>query len=97
MQAGKANWLAGTGLGDKLDVMMDIYRQKGFMFGYKTKRNLHNNYLDVWITFGVIGLVLFLAGWLLLPLIGTVREGNYLGSGGDRRIRIFIHQRNLFR
>jgi O-antigen ligase len=76
LEAASSNWLIGTGLGDKMDEMMEIYRKKGFAFGIKTKRNLHNNYLDSMVCFGVIGLFLLVTGWIILPLIAAWKNRN---------------------
>jgi O-antigen ligase len=59
--------LTGVHLGDKKDRLMEVYRQKGFSFAIRTQKNLHNNYLDTLVGLGIIGLLLFVAGWLLLP------------------------------
>ena len=61
--------IKGVGIGDKKDVLMDKYREKDFQFGLQTQKNVHNNYLDILYSMGLIGLSLFLAGWVILPLI----------------------------
>ncbi|ULQ56465.1 O-antigen ligase family protein [Flavihumibacter rivuli] len=72
---GKENLWLGTGIGDKMDELLKVYASKDFVFGVTTRRNLHNNYLDAWVTLGLVGLVLLVAGWVILPLIGAVRNG----------------------
>ena len=61
--------IKGVDIGDKKDALMDKYREKKFQFGLQTQKNVHNNYLDILYSMGIIGLGLFLVGWLVLPLI----------------------------
>lgn len=61
--------IAGVGIGDKKNVLMDKYREKNFQFGLQTQKNVHNNYLDILYSMGIIGLSLFLVGWVILPLL----------------------------
>jgi O-antigen ligase len=75
----KKNWLAGVQLGDKQDKLMEVYRARNFDFATATRRNMHNNYLDILCCFGIIGLTLFFAGYLLIPLITCFKYGDGLG------------------
>ncbi|MBC7423140.1 MAG: O-antigen ligase family protein, partial [Ferruginibacter sp.] len=54
----KANMVFGTGLGDKGDELKKAYLKKEFTFGYTTNRNTHNNYIDVWMSLGLVGFIL---------------------------------------
>ncbi|HEY4063418.1 MAG TPA: O-antigen ligase family protein [Puia sp.] len=71
-------WLLGAQLGDKQDRLTDVYRSKGFDFAIDTHRNMHNNYLDIFCTFGVIGFLIFLLGYLVIPLRKAIREPDTL-------------------
>ncbi|OQP47179.1 hypothetical protein A4H97_06635 [Niastella yeongjuensis] len=75
----KQNPVWGVQLGDKVDRMMDIYKAKQFDFAYETRRNMHNNYLDVLVAFGIVGLLLFLWGFLFEPLRQCIRHKDYFG------------------
>ncbi|MDP4147908.1 MAG: O-antigen ligase family protein [Bacteroidota bacterium] len=75
----KRHWLAGVQLGDKQDRLMDVYRARRFDFALLTVRNMHNTYLDVLSCFGIIGLLLFLGGWLIFPVWNCHRAGDGLG------------------
>jgi O-antigen ligase len=75
----KEHPIAGVGLGDKKDELVKIYEQKKFQFAITTGKNVHNNYLDILMSMGIIGLVLFLLGWVLLPLFQIIRTGDQLG------------------
>jgi O-antigen ligase len=68
-----ANPVKGVDIGDKKDALMDKYREKKFQFALQTGKNVHNNYLDILYSMGIIGLSLFLAAWIILPLIFAIR------------------------
>lgn len=70
----------GVQLGDKMDEMIKVYQAKGFEMGVQSKRNMHNNYLDVLVTFGVTGLLIFIAGYIVLPFIGCIKTKDALGG-----------------
>jgi O-antigen ligase len=73
-----ANPIKGTDIGDKKDVLMEKYREKKFQFALQTGKNVHSNYLDILYSMGIIGLSLFLIGWIILPLIYASRHGDWL-------------------
>lgn len=75
----KEHPLAGTGLGDKEDALNKVYADRGFQFAIDTKKNVHNNYLDILLSLGVAGLLLFLAGWIILPFLTLLRQRDGLG------------------
>ncbi len=64
----------GVGLGDKKDELFKVYGQKQFHFAIATRKNVHNNYLDILFSMGVAGFILFLSGWIILPLIQFIRN-----------------------
>jgi O-antigen ligase len=76
----RQHWPLGVQLGDKQDRLMDVYRSKNFQFALSTRRNTHNTYLDVLLTFGIGGLVLFLLGFLVYPAIACYRTNDALGG-----------------
>ena len=73
------NMIFGTGLGDKIVVLKKEYAKKGFVFGTQTNKNVHNNYLDVWISLGLIGLVIFIAGFIILPILKCIQANDFYG------------------
>jgi O-antigen ligase len=79
----KQHPLLGVQLGDKADSLMKAYADKKFDFAYENRRNMHNNYLDILESFGIVGLLLFLAGFIGMPLIKSIPRGrgtsNYYG------------------
>jgi O-antigen ligase len=70
--------IEGVGIGDKKDVLLEKYKEKDFQFALQTNKNVHNNYLDILYSMGLIGLSLFLVGWLILPLIYARRNRDWL-------------------
>lgn len=78
-EAAQKHWLTGVQLGDKQDSLMGMYRKNGFAFALERKRNFHNNYLDIFCAFGLVGIVVFLLGYLVIPLWKAARTGDMLG------------------
>jgi O-antigen ligase len=74
------HWLLGVQLGDKQEKLREMYKEKHFDFAYDSNRNMHNNYLDVLATFGVIGFSIFLLGYFVLPLAGAFKDKDILGG-----------------
>jgi O-antigen ligase len=72
------NPVTGVDIGDKKDRLMEMYQSKNFQFAIKTGKNLHNNYLDILVSMGLIGLVLFLSGWVIFPLLIAWRRRDNL-------------------
>ncbi len=78
-QVTQQHLLLGTGIGDKMDDLNKQYAKNGFQFGIKNTRNVHNNYLDTWMTMGLLGLVLLLAGFFVLPLCQCLKGRDWYG------------------
>ena len=76
----KKYWLFGAQLGDKQDRLMGIYREKQFDYAVQTKRNMHNNYIDVFCTFGILGFILFVFGFVILPIRRAIQDRGLLGG-----------------
>lgn len=70
--------MMGIHLGDKKDKLMKKYEEKGFKFAIRTQKNLHSNYLDILVSLGIVGLIVFLIGWIALPLLTAWRYRDYL-------------------
>jgi O-antigen ligase len=73
-----SNPIKGTDIGDKKDALFDKYREKKFQFALQTGKNVHNNYLDILYSMGIVGLSLFLIGWIALPMIYAKRDSDWL-------------------
>ena len=74
----KENPFTGVGIGDKYDALIKKYEEKDFQFAIQTKKNVHNNYLDILYSMGIIGFVVFLTAWVILPLIYARQHRDYL-------------------
>ena len=74
----KENPIMGVGIGDKYEALIKKYEEKDFQFAIKTKKNVHNNYLDILYSMGIIGLVVFLIAWIILPVVYAKQQHDYL-------------------
>ena len=70
----------GVSVGDKDQALLDVFKEKGFNFGIRTNKNMHSTYLDILASMGIIGLLVFLAGYLVLPIISCFRFHDVLGG-----------------
>lgn len=73
----KENYLAGVGTGDVQDALQRKYKKIGFDFGYESRLNAHNQYLETWIGIGIVGFLSFII-CLLVPAIRSYQENNTL-------------------
>ncbi len=61
------NWLIGTGTGDVKDELMKTYKKHQFHYALDKKLNAHNQFLQIWLTLGIVGLLLLI--WsLAIPI-----------------------------
>jgi O-antigen ligase len=74
----KQHPVVGVDIGDKRDELFNVYAQKQFQFAIQTNKNVHNNYLDVLYSMGLVGLLLFVTSWIVLPLVTAFRHGDGL-------------------
>ncbi|WP_227006260.1 O-antigen ligase family protein [Rufibacter latericius] len=74
----KSQPIKGVDLGDKDAVLLEKYKEKNFYIAIETDKNVHSNYLDVLFSLGVIGLIVFVLGWLILPLLFVFKTQNGL-------------------
>ena len=70
--------VTGVGIGDKTSQLNALYREKKFWFAIDTGKNVHNNYLDILYSMGIIGLLLFVTGWFILPVYFFLKQKDYL-------------------
>jgi O-antigen ligase len=75
----KQHMFLGTNIGDKMDELKKEYANKDFSFGIQTNRNVHNNYLDVWMSLGLAGLLIFMAGFIVLPAYKCIYTNDWYG------------------
>ena len=77
-EVAREHWLTGVGAGDVEDKLQEKYREKQFVFALRYNLNAHNQYLDVLISSGVGGVILFLITFFLLPFSRARVEKDYL-------------------
>ncbi|MDG1331589.1 MAG: O-antigen ligase family protein [Crocinitomicaceae bacterium] len=56
-----SNWLVGVGSGDVQDAFNHYYEASNSPLTEENRRRAHNQFLTYWISFGVIGLLLFVS------------------------------------
>ncbi len=69
----KENLVVGVGTGDVEDQLHAAYKKNAIL----SKSNIHNQYLDYLMRYGIIGLLLFLS-ILGYALIHAIKTGNYI-------------------
>ena len=67
----------GTGTGDMQDQLQKVYKRNNFDVAYGLKFNPHNQYLQTWATFGLVGLF-FLFGILAVSFKYSISSENIL-------------------
>ncbi|MDX2248073.1 MAG: O-antigen ligase family protein [Bacteroidia bacterium] len=72
-------WL-GVGTGDSLDELAESYRDGGFAYGYKTRLNAHNQYLETAVALGLVGMIYLIACFVFSAGF-AIRRKNYLYLG----------------
>ncbi len=72
--------VTGTTLGDKDKALLDKFAEKHFDFGIRTNKNMHSTYLDLLAGLGIIGLLTFLLGYLVLPMVKALTFRDVIGS-----------------
>lgn len=61
MEIGQENWLVGVGTGDVQDKFDQKYEEQNSELTMKNRRRAHNMFITIFLTFGVIGLILFIS------------------------------------
>lgn len=74
----KENWLIGVGTGDVQEEFNKSYAQSNSQLDSKHWNRAHNQFFTFWITFGVLGFILFLILWKYLLFLFYKRK-NFLG------------------
>jgi len=77
-EVAREHWLTGVGAGDVEDKLQEKYKEKQFVFALRYNLNAHNQYLDVLISSGVGGIILFVFAFFLLPFYRAWVRKDYL-------------------
>ncbi len=70
----------GTGLGERNHALQQKYQEKNFIYAYTTRKNSHNQYLEIAVSMGLTGLVFFTVACLLYPLYYCIRRKQILAA-----------------
>ena len=62
----KNNPILGVGIGDVYDELKEQYRIKRYIYAYRYRLNAHNQYLQVLLECGIVGLLILLAQLVVL-------------------------------
>ncbi|MCK9218543.1 MAG: O-antigen ligase family protein [Bacteroidales bacterium] len=73
----RSNFFFGVGTGDVKDELLAGYKEKNNLAAFQKKLNTHNQYLQTFITLGVIGFIV-LAGMILFPAVRAARDRDFL-------------------
>ncbi|MBC8110096.1 MAG: O-antigen ligase family protein [Verrucomicrobia bacterium] len=71
------NMFFGVGTGDAEDALEAMYKQKNYQYLYQMRFNAHNQFLQTWVTFGLVGLLVFAMG-IFPAMIQAFRQKDYL-------------------
>lgn len=69
--------ILGYGIGDAQNELYAAYEAKNFILALKTNFNTHNQYLDLWLSAGLIGVVILLL-WVTLTIWQAIKQKNYI-------------------
>lgn len=67
----------GAGTGDYMDALRKVYKERDFRLGMENDYSTHNQFLQIWLTLGAVGLLVFLYS-LVYPAWTAWRGTNYL-------------------
>ncbi|MFZ4401734.1 MAG: O-antigen ligase family protein [Bacteroidales bacterium] len=73
----KRNLILGVGTGDVKDELLNKYKENGINFAYQQKLNAHNQYLQTFISIGLIGFIILILSFLL-PVIQSIKRQHYI-------------------
>ena len=59
------NIFFGVGTGDELDEIQKLRNHKGWAWAYRNNANMHNQYLEVLLRNGILGLTIFLLVFII--------------------------------
>lgn len=76
----KGNWILGIGTGDVQDAFDKEYERVDSRLTPEHRNRAHNEFLTFWISFGILGFVIFTGFWIIY-LIQNIRWRNLIGIG----------------
>lgn len=95
IEAGKDRWFLGNGTGDGQDALMNKYLENNFMEGYIPQYNSHNQYLQTWLSLGIVGLIIMLCT-ICVPIYLSFKSENILYLAFLGLILLFCITESIF-
>ncbi|MEI7596857.1 MAG: O-antigen ligase family protein [Bacteroidota bacterium] len=74
----KENPIIGVGIGDVRNSLMSKYSENNFIYGFNTRKNTHNQYIDIALGMGVLGLLMFLFTFFFMPIKLFLKQKQFL-------------------
>lgn len=71
------NMILGVGTGDINDALHKQYAEYNLQGAYDSNLNVHNQYLDIAVKFGLVGLIIFI-GWMVYSIYYAYKKNQYL-------------------
>jgi O-antigen ligase len=75
-EVAKNNMATGVGIGDRIQAVNKVYKERNFTMAIQTQKNVHNSYLDALLTFGIGGLIFFVLTFVIAPLVDVGKRQN---------------------
>ena len=79
LEIGKEHWFCGIGTGDVGDEMREKAAEHHYKFIASGRFNCHNQYLQVWLGLGIIGLILFVSIFAI-SFVNCLRKRSIIGA-----------------
>ncbi|OFY85776.1 MAG: hypothetical protein A3F72_21620 [Bacteroidetes bacterium RIFCSPLOWO2_12_FULL_35_15] len=92
----ETNPITGTGIGDRTGDLNKKYQEKKFWYALHTNKNTHNQYLDILISMGITGLVLFIILFFIYPIYTFIKEKQILAMIIFVMLAISLVTENMF-
>lgn len=79
LEIGKEHWLCGIGTGDVVDEMREKAVEHHYKYIASGRFNCHNQYLQVWLGLGIVGLLL-LVSIFAIAFVNCLRKRSVIGA-----------------
>lgn len=92
----RENILIGTGIGDRTPDLLKKYEDKNFLYGINTNKNTHNQYIDILISTGIIGLIIFIVVFFIYPMSLFYKQKKEFAFSVFLLLAICLFTENMF-
>jgi O-antigen ligase len=93
----RKNLIFGVGTGDASDKLKEEFVSRGYIDGYYNNLNAHNQFLEILVENGLIGLILFLSILAYMAYMAVNKQNILLGLFIITTIVFFIFETMLNR